>query len=73
MQPALALSTREIVLAGSAGLVIDWSAAARRIHAEDDFDRGAHRSAAKERISVSAIDDLGMVPLLAFSVGGRGG
>jgi hypothetical protein len=77
LQPALALSTREVVLAVAPPA---WSLTGRPQLAE--FTRkmtvivvliARHRSAAKERISVCAIDDLGMMPLLAFSAGGHGG
>ena len=73
MQPAVALSSQAAVLAGSAGVLMHMSPVDRRIHAEDDHGRDTDCSAAKERVCVSAIDDLGMARLLACSVSERSG
>ena len=73
MQPAVALSSHEVVLAGSAGLLMHRSPVDRRMHTEDDRSRDTDCRAAKERACVSAIDDLGMALLLACSVGERSG
>jgi hypothetical protein len=69
---AVALSTREIELAGSAGLLIhiDWSAATRRLHTEDGSDRGTDRSGSaaprKSAPCVKALADLDLAPLVAL-------
>ena len=67
----MALSTCEIKLAGSAGLLIEWSASSRLILAEDGSDYGADRRAAEECPLRECSRQSGLGAIVALRTGDR--
>ena len=73
MEPALAASTREIKLAGSAGSFVEWPSGVASLRSEYSVIYCAGRRAAKERWLSARTANHGLASLMALGAGGRGG